>query len=275
MPRREEIPFEPSTLETIDQAMFDWVKKLKIHTTTNKGWDEVPLIWVSAERAYQIKHEKELRDSDGSLILPLMTIERSALTKDFNRKGPWWGNVPPVNDAKGGSVWVKNIVNHEKTSNFANADAKKKEGQINFPRKNNKVVYKQVYIPMPVYVELSYTLNLRTEYQQQINEIVTPFVTKPGGINHFLMKADGHKYEGFIESIFSLENNVGSMSEQERKYQSRVVIKVLGYLIGEGNNQESPKIVIRENAVEVKFPRERVIFGDIPEGIGDEGFYRE
>jgi len=34
-------------------------------------------------------------------------------------------------------------------------------------------------------------------------------------------------------------------------------------LLGDGKNDEKPKIVKRENAVEVKLPRERVILGDI------------
>ena len=57
-----EIPFQPSTIETIDYAMHDFLDKaLNLHTTTNKGWKKVPIIWTSAERSFQIKHSKELR----------------------------------------------------------------------------------------------------------------------------------------------------------------------------------------------------------------------
>ena len=59
------------------------------------------------------------------------------------------------------------------------------------------------------------------------------------------------------------------MSSEERKYESEIVIKVLGYLQGEGNNSNQPKFTIRENAVEFKFPREHVILGDIPQHGGD------
>ena len=37
---------------------------------------------------------------------------------------------------------------------------------------------------------------------------------------------------------------------------------MLGYLVGADKNNEQPNIVIRENAVDVKIPRERTIFGD-------------
>ncbi len=45
-------------------------------------------------------------------------------------------------------------------------------------------------------------------------------------------------------------------------FETKITIKVLGYLIGEGVNRDKPQITIRENAVEVKISRERVITGD-------------
>ena len=44
--------------------------------------------------------------------------------------------------------------------------------------------------------------------------------------------------------------------------------------MGEDKNSEQPKVVIRENAVEVKMPREKVVFGDIPRHIDKRGFYK-
>ena len=46
------------------------------------------------------------------------------------------------------------------------------------------------------------------------------------------------------------------LNEEERYYETTIPIKILGYLIGEGPNRERPKVTIRENAVEVKIPRE-------------------
>ena len=47
------------------------------------------------------------------------------------------------------------------------------------------------------------------------------------------------------------------------KYESSINIKVLGYLIGDGKNQKQPRVVRRENPVQVRFLRERVMVGDI------------
>ena len=267
----------PSTIEDIDASMLDYIRNtLSISTRTNKGWKKVPVVWVAAERAAQIKQHKDLRDSEGSLIYPVITLERNSIAKDLSKKGSVFGNIPPVNDAKRGSIIVARRIQQKKTSEFANADANRRFNQINFKTKesNKKVVYETYTIPLPVYITVNYVVSITTEYQEHMNDILTPFITRPGGINYFHLKRNGHLYEGFIDADFATNNTVNDLGEQERKFMTDINIRVLGYLIGEDKNQESPKIVKRENAVEVRIPRERTIFGDIPEHIDDEGFYR-
>lgn len=261
----KDILLMPSTIETIDTALTDWLNlKLDIFTTTNKGWKKVNLIWVATERAFQIKDNKDLRDANGRLILPLMTVNRTSLKKDPTMKGVAWAHIPPVNDARGGSIMMARRINTDKTSNFANAAASRftKGRDQTFPIDNKKVVYNTIYTPVPTYVVANYEVILHAEYQQQLNEMFTPFITKTGQINNFFIHADGHKFEGFIEGEFGLDNNVSNLGDEERKYKTTINLKILGYLLGAGKNEERPKIAIRENYVEVKIPRERVIFGD-------------
>ena len=279
----------PSTLETVDYAMYNWLSdELKLFTTTNDGWERVPVIWASAERAYQVKRDDDLRDIDGALVLPIITIERANVTKDLSRKGTAWGNVPPVNDEKGGSITIARRIKQDKTANFANADSWRRTHesgtkQRTFPTRDkfgylkptNKVVYETITIPMPVYLDITYSISIKTEYQEQMNDLTTPFMTRTGGINYFTVSHDGHRFESFIQGDISQDNNVSSMDTEHRTYETKIDIKTLGYIIGEDKNQEQPKIVVRENAVEVKLPREKVIFGDLPEHIKKGGFYRE
>jgi hypothetical protein len=274
----------PSTIETIDFAFYDWLnEKMDIFSPTSGGWKKVPIIWVSSERAFQLKNNKDLRDSNGTLKLPLMTLERTSVVKDPNKKGTAWGNIPPVRDAKGGSIVIARRIQQDKTAAFANADSAKKinktvgHGQINFRtrKENKKVVYETVSIPMPVYLEITYDIVVRGEYLQQMNEILTPFMVRTGGINYFNLYRDGHRYEGFIQQEFSQNNNAKNMGEDERTYESTIQIKVLGYIIGSDKNEDQPKIVTRENAVEVKQPREKFMTSDKPQHIDKRGKYRE
>ena len=283
----QEIELMPSSLETIDKAMLRFVdEELNLFTTTNDGFKKVPVLWVTAERAFQIKHNKDLRDKEETLILPLITVNRTTTTKEMNYRGTVYANLYPVNDAKGGTITIARTINQKKTAEFQNALANRKYGEdrnvsskmLNTNKRNMstaKTVYETITMPIPTWVKVMYQISIRTEYQQQMNELIRPFLTVPGNSRMpKRIEAEGHFYEIFIDGGFANNSNQANIGMEQRNYETDISIEVLGYLIGEGENQERPKIVKRENAVEIKLGRERTIVGDIPDNIKD-GFYRE
>ena len=258
-----EVSIMPSTLETIDAALFRWLdEELDIFATTNKGWKKVPTIWAGSERAHQIKEDKDIRDSSGILKLPMITISRESVVKDSNFKGVAWAHIPPVNDAKGGAMTMARRIGHLKTANFKNAFSHREFKDYNFPTNKRLTVYETISMPTPTYITLMYDIKIRAEYQQQINEIFTPFIVKTGQIDNFFINNEGHKFEGFIQGNFGQANNVTAMSNNERTYETSIQAKILGYLLGGGPNEERPKIAIRENAVTVVQSRERQMLDD-------------
>ena len=259
------IHFEVSTIETIDKSVLNFVNGLNLSTKTNKGFKPVPVIWGTAERAYQVKKNKDIRDSQGLLVLPIISIKRTTFTKSRVSPGVFQGNVPEQSGDKGGSLNVSRVLYQQKTMEFANADALKLYGQKNFPSQNPKIVYKTVSVPMPVNVEVMYEITLRTEYQQQMNDLMTPFATTPGTVNFVRLVEKDHRYEGFIQESYASSDNLADFSGDERKFETKIQLKVIGYIVGEGKNREKPHYAIRENAVEVKIPRERLTLGEIPE----------
>ena len=74
-------------------------------------------------------------------------------------------------------------------------------------------------------------------------------------------------FRSFFKSDFSTTNTTTDLAENERLFSTKIEIETLGYLIGQDKNQAKPKVVIRENFVDVKMPRERIITGDIDEEI--------
>ena len=117
----KETPFVPSTLENIDLALYKWTTELQLATNTNDGFKEAPIIWLGTERAYQIKNNKELRDSAGKLKLPIITITRDSVNKDPNFKGAFQADLSEVNDYRGGAITIKRRIKQDKTRNFANS----------------------------------------------------------------------------------------------------------------------------------------------------------
>lgn len=274
----------PSSLETIDGAVLDYVnEKLNLFATTNKGWNKIPVLWVAPERSYQRKKNKDLRDDGGSLILPLITVERSGLVKDPQRKGVMGVNVPSVRDRMGNQFTVGKVINQERTKHHANARSFKKTGSNKNPsvgradknrreRDNSKKtpVFDAISIPLPIYIDVTYTISIRTGYQQQANELITPFIVRSGQKNDFKIKSEHHSYVAHIEADYTTNNNVSSMQEEERIYETEIKIVVNGYLIGEGPNQEQPVVARRMSATRIVYGREQVIFGDINEWMEED-----
>ena len=87
----------------------------------------------------------------------------------------------------------------------------------------------------------------------------------PGTVNFVSLTENDHRYEGFIQPDYSSSDNLADFSSDERKFETKITLKVIGYIVGEGSNREKPHYAIRENAVEVKIPRERITLGEIPE----------
>ena len=102
-----------------------------------------------------------------------------------------------------------------------------------------------------------------------MNSLVAPFIARTGQINAFTLKRNGHLYEAFINQDFTQTNNVDDLQEEMRMYTTEIGVRVLGYLIGEGENDDRPIVRGEENTVEVTFPRE------LDPVRGNDGFFEK
>jgi hypothetical protein len=221
----QDLDFTPSTIETVDYAIYDYINdKLSLKVTSKDGQEKVPIVWSSAERSFQIKNNPDYRDNEGTIILPAITIERTSINKDLNRRGRFYGDQFPIQSQKekGGSLVIARQINQKKTSEFANNDANRRYGGREGPRfvrnPTKKVVYEYITIPAIVYSVINYEI--------------------------------------------TLANNLSSMDNEERRFETKVNIEVLGYFCGGDENSTTPTYSIRENAVQFRIPRERALWDD-------------
>lgn len=273
----KEIGLLGSRIEDIDYAITSWLKEdLDLFATTNEGYKRVPVLWQTPERAFQIKNNHDLRhpvdDGGGVITLPVITIERTGITKDPTRKGGFQAQIySDKKNGRTGRMIIAKRIKQDKTRNFAVAAGTRTNSggtlQKHYPRQNKKVVIESLSIPIPIYVNLDYKIIIKTEYQQQMNSLTQPFMTRTGQINSFVMKRNGHLYEAFIDQGFNQSNNVANLGEEERQFTSEITIKVLGYLIGEGNNDDRPIVTRSESVVEISYPRETVV------PVGNDNFF--
>jgi len=261
-----------ATIEDIDVSLYEYIDEtFNIHTTNNEGMYKVPVIWTGAERAYQIKNDRSVRDSIGKLKLPLISVNRTSLEKDKTFKGGIQAHLEHPRgprDYKNGAYKTVSVLNQEKTSALAAAESRKKNKGKILPNDTIKKVYDVYYIPIPVYVKAMYDITLRSEYRQQMNDMVAPFISRTGQINHFVMNKDQNVFEAFIDASFAQSDNLTNLGQDERKFETKITIKVLGFIVGNGDkNNERPTIIKKENIVEIKIPKDEQVFKEIPKGF--------
>ena len=260
--------FRPSTLEDIDTALLNFVNNdLNIFCDTNDGFQKVPVIFASPERAYQIKDDPNLRPNGRTLEYPLISIVRGGLINNPENKGKYGVYIPPYFGfyKKGGTIPIARRVNQEKSSERANLTAKKRFNQSTFPFDNQKVVYDTLYIPMPTYVEITYEIKLISDFQQQMNQMIEALMGTFSTPVAFKIEHEGNVYEAFGDETFTNEGNNAGLDVNERIFKSATTITVLGYIIGSNKNDDVPTVIVRESAAEVTIGRERVVLGDEPE----------
>jgi hypothetical protein len=264
-----DVPRFKSTLEDIDLAVYKFLDEaMAVNTTTNKGFNKVPIIWAGSERAHNIKNDDINRDLTGMVVLPVISVERSSLKKDDKSRVIPYAAVDPRNDLKGGYLNINKVIQQDKTRNFANADAFRRGGQQTFPlqrsfgKKNKKIVYETLSIPIPIYVTAGYKIVIRTEYQQQMNDILVPYIRVSNAHKRVVIDNGSNRYEAFFDEDYAMENNITNYETNERKYETSISLNVFGYLIGDDDHEKRPRVAKRENAVQIRFARERIVVQD-------------
>ena len=265
------IPIRPSTLETIDFAIFNHIKEnLNIHVDTNEGYKRVPVIFQTQERPVMVKKSPDLREAGfgahDSLIYPLISIQRTSVNKDVSKRGRYYSPLPQNADGSIGRIEIARVVNQTKTRDRANADSIRRSvggtdaNKKTFPRESERVVYDVYSIPAPIYLDIGYQISMRSEYIQQMNEMSTHFMVSGGPRNYFILEHEGHRYEAFVQADFTQENNAAALGTDERLFTGNVTIQVLGYILDQEKIESAIKIT--QSPAEIIIGRERAVLAD-------------
>jgi|10_taG_2_1085330.scaffolds.fasta_scaffold01407_2 hypothetical protein len=251
----KEQPFVESSIETMDTAVFNYVDtQLNLYTTRNGESEKVPVLWSSAERAYQIKKNKELRDNRETLIYPLITVYRESIAKDIDGFPFTPGN---------NSFAIARRIMPFNTRKFANATAKKRFKVSNEKFDNKKVVYETLYSENVTAVVAKYNILIRTSYLTDMNQILNGFLTA-NNYRDIKVENEGHAYYMTFPNEFSFDKVSETLDSGERYFDTSFIITTRGALFPRPENIEDAVLKTSQNAVIIKFNKERTIVGEVP-----------
>jgi hypothetical protein len=239
-------------------------KRLAPTIDVESGRSKVAIIFATGERWKLVRDNKGIRDENGTLILPLITIRRTNIdrTRGF---GGLAQEVP--------SITVNNII-HEKTGFIQNL-VKARRG-LGFVSPEKPVVREYLTIPFPDFSILYYEISIWTQYQTQMNEILEKIFYNYDHSDSFVMPVeyDGNKrkgnsyyFVGFREGNVVPQTNVEEFTNKERILKYSYSIKTPVYLMldpkdetlsygknmGENKSDDGSKVVHKtQNSIDIK-----------------------
>jgi hypothetical protein len=95
-----------------------------------------------------------------------------------------------------------------------------------------------------------------------MNQILPAFIVDEKNVA--IIGHDGYEYEAFIQSDYSVQNNINTLGSDERMFTCKVQIKVLGYIT---TFDDAPAVIRKQNAVDIVVSRERVIGRNVAVGL--------
>lgn len=276
-------------IEDVDRALFElFDKEIRPQVATGNGITSeiryVPVIFAASEKWALAKRQSGIKDRNGSLILPLITVVRTSIqqstTEDIAGRG--------INQQVG-ELTVKRrlensdrayqglinrlLINHQ--VNLAVSPAAADDGQVTTLRAvgdmsddpivasggllrpnlmNN--VWEFLTIPTPQFFTATYEVTLWTQYTTQMNQLLESLISSflPQGNAWRLETEKGYWFIATVDdNVYNSETNIDDMSTEERLLKHKFTIKVPAYVLAT-NVPGAPVPVKRYvSAPEVKF----------------------
>jgi hypothetical protein len=238
----------PCGIEDVDRAFYDlFNEKLPLFYKKSKESGEqsrIPVVFASGERFALVSKREPLRDRNGAIILPIISITRSGLEQESTKQGgvndrfnemTIRKRINPEDPIYQNLVNAKNFVNSEHSAVGKGSDRgfELESGRLLNPALGNNV-YEVFVIPMPKYFTLKYNVTIWCQYNQQANDIISAILgsyIQPGGRTMRVDTKKGYWFVAYFDQEIGQENNLTDFSDSERLIKITLTAEVPGYLI--------------------------------------------
>lgn len=269
--------FIPSCgIEDADRALFKlFDEKIGFQIKVKNELQKVPVIFAAGERFAMLNRNKPIRDRNGALILPLISIRRTSIeqsSKDLSERGinqhtgdlvikrklsPRDRNYQLlVNKLQilnqdniavmSGTVDPSPVSTFSDTGELKNDLSVKDGGWLRPHMKNN--IFEFITIPQPQFYTAVYEITFWMQYQQDMNYMIERMMNSylPQGRSFKLETDKGYWFVAYMPDSISSQDNFENFTEQERIVKMSFQCKVPAYFVApddSGNMSPFRKLV--------------------------------
>ncbi|MHB8407958.1 MAG: hypothetical protein ACYDHY_07730 [Acidiferrobacterales bacterium] len=270
---RKDVLYQPVTLETIDQAIHDWFNLVvDSHVDDTTGMRrKVSVVMASGERAVTAKEKKGIRDENGVIILPIISLRRTAIARDA-KMSALGVETPNIQISRLLSLKTNLIQDLNQGNNLTGPNPKPQSSRVS----KKAAVYEVTTIPFPDRSILTYEVVVQAQYTVQMNAILEKIFSLFDLQQSFVAPFDyvkkqplnGTPFEdrpplqsaycvGFFQGDVGDSGNFEDFTDQERivQYTAQVTVPANLNLDPEG---EKPAIHVERTVYAVAFEPEVV-----------------
>ena len=233
-------------IEDVDRALFAlFAETLPLFYKISKDTGEqrrVPVMFASGERFAILSKSSPLRDKNGSLILPMISITRNGLELDSTKPGGTSDKIPetvirkklsPEDASYQNFMNSLNLNNSGHVGRGANSSWLRSTGRMLGPQLDRNL-YEFTVIPTPKYFTAKYEVSIWCQYVQQLNAIIETIAgsyPQPGNRTIKINTSKGYWFVAYFESSINQDNNFADYTDSERIIKAILTVEVPAYII--------------------------------------------
>lgn len=251
-------------IEDVDVAIFNlFNEEINLSVIEKTGVKRVPVIFASGEKWAMLKKGRALRDKQGSLILPLITVGRTNIQQlpgeDTTGRGinQQTGDLVIKRRLDRNDRAYQSLINRLLIKNQDNIAVNPTDdptptqlttertvgelqddptysdgGLLASDRLNN--VWEVITVPAPQFFTATYDVEVWVQYTAHMNQVMEGLMTSflPQGNAWRLETKKGYWFVATVDgNLYSAENNYDDMSQEERIIKYKFSVKVPAYIL--------------------------------------------
>jgi hypothetical protein len=280
------------TIEDVDRAvfrLFDTGMSHPLFVGQQQNTKKVPVIFATGERFALVKRKIPIRDKNNALILPLVSVRRTAVDMVLPSEYGLPGATGPLTikrklstkDPKYQSVVnrlrLQSQRNVASRANFADASLKRggKPGRV-ASRRNSRPspadrqdfmsgrllkanlgnnIFETITIPFPKFYKTTYEITYWTQYTTHMNQMIENTVSsvETQGKNFKVTTDKGYWFVVHLEESFSPGDNFDDFSSDERIIKYSFNVHVYSYFLANQNPGQLSPFRYKLSAPQINF----------------------
>jgi hypothetical protein len=252
------------TVEDVDRALFNlFDEQIPLQYEQKGETKSIPVIFATGERFAVLRRKKPLRDRSGALILPLISIARTAIAQDVGKGygiGQDTGDLVVKKRLAKEDARYQRVINKVALKNqddvvhgthLLSAKTGSLPGKIASRRApeatkldfrngyslkpditNN--IFEVITIPFPKFYTATYEVTFWAQYTQQLNDMITALMstyTHNHGRTFRIETNKGYWFVAYVDPNLASGDNFDNFADDERLVKCTFNVQVPGYIV--------------------------------------------